>query len=101
MSARPRRRSASRSSLVFLLCLAVPTVAQAATLTVEDEVISIAECSDRSNQAVELAWDLSSSSGSSIEILGIGRLRVLGIGCHDRGPRRRDQREPDVLPIER
>lgn len=70
MSARRRRHAASRASLVFLLCLAVPTIAQPSTLTVEDEVISIAECSDRGNQAVELAWDLSSSSGSSIEILG-------------------------------
>jgi hypothetical protein len=54
-----------------LLALAGPSPARAASLTVDDTLISIAECLDRSTQAVTLSsWDLSGSSGSTIEIYG-------------------------------
>lgn len=49
--------------------LALPVLARAATLTVDDPLISIAECVDRSNQSVALTWDFSGSSGSTFEIL--------------------------------
>ena len=50
--------------------LAAPAVARPATLTVDDPLISIAECTNRSAESVGLSWDLGSSSGSTVEILG-------------------------------
>ncbi len=50
--------------------LALPAIARSATLTVDDPLISIAECVDRSNQSVALSWDFSGSSGSTFDILG-------------------------------
>jgi hypothetical protein len=70
---RPRARAPW--SLVFPAAILasvilVPAVARPATLTVDDPLISTAECVDRSNQSVALSWDLGSSSGSTIELLG-------------------------------
>jgi hypothetical protein len=50
--------------------LAAPAVARPATLTVDDPLISIAECTNRGAESVGLSWDLGSSSGSTVEILG-------------------------------
>ena len=53
------------------LALAGPSLARAASLTVSDTLISIAECLDRSTQSVTLSsWDFSGSSGSTIEVYG-------------------------------
>lgn len=59
----------SRPIAVIGVLLGLPIAARGATLSIDDTLISIDECLDRANQTVSLSWDLSGSSGSSMEIL--------------------------------
>jgi hypothetical protein len=68
MPSRPRRLAACT---IACLAAAVPGAARAASLTIEDTLISISECLDRNSQYVTLSsWSFSGSSGSTIEIYG-------------------------------
>lgn len=64
MSARPPR------TFAVAVALALPALARAATVTLDDALVSRAECVARSSQSVALSWDLGGSSGSTVEILG-------------------------------
>jgi hypothetical protein len=59
-------------SLLATALAALPLTAGANSLTLDDDdsEISIDECENRGSQSIDMSWDLSSSSGSSIEILG-------------------------------
>lgn len=50
--------------------LLLPGPALAATLTVEDPLVSRAQCAAGASESLVLDWDLGSSSGSTVEILG-------------------------------
>ena len=67
----PVRHLRLRSLLATALA-ALPLTAGANSLTLDDDdqTISIDECENRGSQSIDMSWDLSSSSGSSIEILG-------------------------------
>ncbi len=66
--------SASRTSALAAALSAAsllhPGLARAGTLTIDDPLVSIAECEAAGSEELELAWDLGSSTGSSLEILG-------------------------------
>jgi hypothetical protein len=59
-------------SLLAAALAALPLTAGANSLTLDDDdqTISIDECENRGSQSIDMSWDLSSSSGNSIEILG-------------------------------
>lgn len=50
--------------------LLVPGAALAATLTIEDPLVSRAECAAGASEALALDWDLGGASGSTVQILG-------------------------------
>ncbi|WP_242392254.1 fibronectin type III domain-containing protein [Anaeromyxobacter oryzisoli] len=50
--------------------LGLPALARGATVTLDEPEVSQEECLARASYSVELSWDLGSSSGSSVEILG-------------------------------
>jgi hypothetical protein len=50
--------------------LLLPAAALGATLTVEDPLISRAQCAAGASESLALDWDLGSSSGATIELLG-------------------------------
>jgi len=63
-------RSRLRPTLLLLLATSLPLRARAATLTLGDALVSRAQCLARATEELTLEWDLGSTDGSAIELLG-------------------------------
>lgn len=65
-----RARRVPRALALAAAALLRPAAALGASLTVEDPLISRAECAAGASTAIELDWSLGGSSGSTVELLG-------------------------------
>ncbi|MFO0581685.1 MAG: fibronectin type III domain-containing protein [Anaeromyxobacter sp.] len=57
-------------TLALLLSLAAPAAARAATLALDEPVLGRAACGAASDTSVSMTWDLGTSTGASLELLG-------------------------------
>lgn len=74
-TARPARAAAAHAlTLALALAFAAPSAARATSLTIEDPgddaLVSQEECLSDGSLELDLTWDLGTTSGESIEILG-------------------------------
>ncbi|MFT3914919.1 MAG: fibronectin type III domain-containing protein [Anaeromyxobacteraceae bacterium] len=60
----------TRRTLALLLSLTAPAAARAATLTLDEPVLGRTACGAAGDTSVSMTWDLGSSTGASIELLG-------------------------------